>query len=1742
MQSERDVLVKRVFPALRAKFRLRGIEILEVDLRWGITREQAESGQILPICLAEIDRCRPFFIGILGERYGWRPPVEAFTPALRAAYPFLTDAVGRSVTEIEFLHGGLAQDRDVDSALFFEREGAPTGDRDDDEGRRLQDALKRRLRASGARLRRYRDAETLGDDVAAELADAIERRFPSAAPLDPAAREDQRHRSFARPHLRPLFGFEAYRARLDALLEDAAATPLIVTGASGAGKTALLAHWAEALAADRPGDWLFVHFLEASPDGSSPRAILRRIWQFLDRVDGAPTPQPGDDVDLVDLAGAFAGRLEKAAAAAAKADRKIVLALDGLDRLESGDELHWLPISFPPRVVVVVSSSDGHWTRNSAEARGFDALEIRPLDSADRRRLADALLARWGKALSPARLDRVLAHPRAGSPLFLKVVLEELRASAIEDRLDAALDNCLAASDEAALYGRVLDRLEQDLGRETVAAPLRMVWASVKGLEEAEIVSASGVAPLDWSVLRNALGDAFFNYSGRLLIGQSFLESAIVARYAPDDATQRAAFLDLADHLEARMTPERQAELLTYLLVFARDFDRLERTATDLDWVVEHMAQRWPLGPALKALEETGRDAEALMLDALERRLSAAPDWTEREFDVARTILANLESIGAQSDRLIAFMGRYLEASDRARSDDAAESVQIREQIWRLRHARGDLEAQAALARDLVGRCERLFGPEHPRTIKARNSVGLAALDAGDYETARDAFSQVMDLSKRVMGEDHRDTIAVAGNLGVALLHLDAFEEAYDVLAPMVDIAVARFGRLSPDVIPIVNNLSEVYRRVGDIDAAKKLLGDLSRTSRETLGDHHPIALTLTSNYAISLSMSGALDDGAAALDLFRRVLDGRRARHGPDHTDTALATTNLGMTLAHMGRASEAAPYLREGVEIATRALGPDHPETLRHRGLLGSALTAAGDVDAGRTELEKTLAAQTALLGESHNVTLGVMGDLAVAARKGGDAAEAERLLRKILAIRRRNAAIDPAAEAEAEVELAITLLQTRRYVEARALLERALATRAELFGSENHQTETAREWLIEVLDAMGERDAVDDLRDRRSRRLDAALAAAPDDPTALLAAARDAMERDALDVAEERYDRLAELRRASDAPASDFALWNAEIGRIEVMRRRGQARRALEAAEAAAARLRGALGDGDELALSAELVIADVMSDAGDETRARALRESVLARSEASAGENAPATLKALEALAGHAWDADDFAGAERFYARLFEARARRLGPNGPETIEALARLGEARLKLGALARAETALSDAHRRAVAAFGAEDARTLGAAHSLADLLEAKGATEAALEAHAAVLSARAASQPPEHPNVLFSVFRVASLHGALGDFPRAIDELERAAETCADAYGETAITTAALASLAAQQLGYGALGAAEATCVRAAEMIDRARADASTLRLVRGRVLRALGDAEGARDALSGAREGFERLEGARLDSTLAAASTLSLVLADLGDAAGARALAADASARARALGVESAVAQVVLSDTARLLCRIGDGDEGVSILRDLARRVADAQGPSHPQVLSLVSALGWALAETGAAADALETLDAGLDAASSAGGRRRPEAVSLALERAAVLAQLGAGDDAVRAARRACDAVVDVYAPGSAARRDAFNRLGWAHSGVDAVAEAREAFRLADESARAVLRPGAGAVYAADLRSIDPGAGAEPDVRDDAASRRAERALRDALASRRRRFGDDHSAVRALAGPLAVLRAGT
>ena len=117
MHAERDQLVKVVFPALRERLEKYRVHLIDIDLRWGVTKEQADNDQALDVCLDQIDACRPFFIGILGERYGWvsrglaqfAESSEQIVPVPFSAtkYGWVRHHTGKSITELEIVYGVL---------------------------------------------------------------------------------------------------------------------------------------------------------------------------------------------------------------------------------------------------------------------------------------------------------------------------------------------------------------------------------------------------------------------------------------------------------------------------------------------------------------------------------------------------------------------------------------------------------------------------------------------------------------------------------------------------------------------------------------------------------------------------------------------------------------------------------------------------------------------------------------------------------------------------------------------------------------------------------------------------------------------------------------------------------------------------------------------------------------------------------------------------------------------------------------------------------------------------------------------------------------------------------------------------------------------------------------------------------------------------------------------------------------------------------------------------------------------------------------------------------------------------------------------------------------------------------------------------------------------------------------------------------------------------------------------------
>ncbi|EGD73562.1 hypothetical protein PTSG_05269 [Salpingoeca rosetta] len=121
--GERDVLIRKVLPALNKELASRYVQIVPVDLRWGVSAEESTADAIQKTCLNEIDRCRvhedemPWFLGLRSKRYGWvqekfndpddfeHPDRFAWMPKVQQAHP-----AGVSITSMEVWHAVLGQE------------------------------------------------------------------------------------------------------------------------------------------------------------------------------------------------------------------------------------------------------------------------------------------------------------------------------------------------------------------------------------------------------------------------------------------------------------------------------------------------------------------------------------------------------------------------------------------------------------------------------------------------------------------------------------------------------------------------------------------------------------------------------------------------------------------------------------------------------------------------------------------------------------------------------------------------------------------------------------------------------------------------------------------------------------------------------------------------------------------------------------------------------------------------------------------------------------------------------------------------------------------------------------------------------------------------------------------------------------------------------------------------------------------------------------------------------------------------------------------------------------------------------------------------------------------------------------------------------------------------------------------------------------------------------------------------
>lgn len=976
LAAVRTEIGRRVLPLLRRKFARRGVSLVLVD--------PTGDGHTLPDLplasrLAEIERCRPFFLGILGTASD--PAPREVHAELAERYPWLGRLRWRTMSGIEAELGGLLAPEQPAGIFFYHLADPVLGGSPHPEGPVAD--LVARLREAGLPVREgIASLSALGDLVYTDLHRLLERLAPPRA-LSPLQRADLVQEAFAaarrlvyRPH-------PGVFHCLDEYARQGGERPLLVTGPLGSGKSALVANWVARHRAAYPDDFLFVHHLEVTNEAAQDLFLYRRLYQALAARFGLPLPAPP-------TADTLRQSVLEWLHLAAPWGRTIVV-LDGIHLWqEEGDPRlpEWMTAPLPSNLRLILTGQPDRPPVTELMHLGCTVAPLPPLDRAERQALLEATAAARGLTPLPPRCDRLLREEAAGNPLFLTLLLDTLQlfppGPGEMPRLPIDVAPAFGPGD---LLDLMLARLDEHTPPATPGAireALSALACSRAGLDEDELQALLGPGDTDlpyvlWAPLRRLLEPLVLIQGGRWMLAHEALGEAI-----------RRRFLFSEQHLFARR--ERQVTLF-------RAVDRGPRHLEEYGWLLAAQGAWEPLARWLAGLDTFADLVQADQLEAvrlwriLERHspFRALEAYArpllepERYLPFLPTLARFLREFGLP-EKALDLERRYVRhLRERPAGADPLPAV---EELAHHLFLQGEFAEAEPLLLELVSRGQA--GDQPPRLAECQRALAIIAHARGAWDKAAVLFQDA--LARYAAAGDGFGLERCLASLGTALYSQGDLPGALAVFRRQ-ELVARSLGRLA--------GLTDAYlgqamccRAAGDLDQALERLATAERLAR-LVGSRLALAACLNLQAAV-LRTRGDL---GAALSRFREAealfADAR------DHAGRQAAIGGQASIARSRGDLDEAARLYGEQERICrmighreglTIALG-GQATILRERGRLAAAMEMARQAEklcrdlSFREGLQRILCIQATILRDQGDL------DGALALLR-----EAERICREI------------------------------------------------------------------------------------------------------------------------------------------------------------------------------------------------------------------------------------------------------------------------------------------------------------------------------------------------------------------------------------------------------------------------------------------------------------------------------------------------------------------------------------------------------------------------------------------------------------------------------------------------------------------------------------------------------------------------------------------------------------------------
>lgn len=627
MDAERDVIKFDVISKLNWHYRQKHLQFQAIDLRIGINTENISESEsenmVLDVCLENIEKSRPFFIALLGDRYGWVPTErrwEEIVGRLSAEKRrLLAGSRHCSVTEMEILYGAIGGDgENLNHSLFFFRskdsyEGMPAEIRssfidDADDWRssvnvvpsNREEVLKQRILKLtwendmeescvdyklkwNSATNSFGDTDSFADIVFERLCREIDKEIAVNEPIQQWQLQEAKS---AEVHAFSLgdgkVSFPVVEETTERLVEGGA--QILFTGAHGCGKSVALSQVYKSLQRQEI-IFCLIAFVGTTDRSHRMSDILRRwIFELEKRLSLTITD---DDALLSLTTDALAVRLTSLTNIATGKGLQVVFMVDGIERFHHTDSrdvyLTWLPdnasflgtTAFDERLVTV-----HHRRMILSDLAPQSAMVLPQIIKSCEQRLnialpevvrRDMILVRW-HPVSVSLLMRVYANFSADDFLTIRNAEAQSEIQKINSYMQKIFQDVCQKDITGLFHFAVTFVIRRINAGEPLVRALQYIALSRGGLSEQELQQLIGDC---WDVLRfhklmTIFSDCFLEDANSYRWNYS--SSQLRAAFMPGKAERKALYNDIARLLLTYDDghPQKRA-LLFYCLIEAEE-------------------------------------------------------------------------------------------------------------------------------------------------------------------------------------------------------------------------------------------------------------------------------------------------------------------------------------------------------------------------------------------------------------------------------------------------------------------------------------------------------------------------------------------------------------------------------------------------------------------------------------------------------------------------------------------------------------------------------------------------------------------------------------------------------------------------------------------------------------------------------------------------------------------------------------------------------------------------------------------------------------------------------------------------------------------------------------------------------------------------------------------------------------------------------------------------------------------